>query len=121
MGLVDDAADPLASAVDIARPRVGPCHLKSARKAAVDAPLHRMVGRVPLARTESSPADVWINTLSGRVQWIDERVRLIISRELVALRPDVRTIYYDSIRKLSLKTKRPALGVRAAKILVKKA
>src|SRR5215510_9296020 len=55
------------------------------------------------------------------IQRIDQGIRFTHSRELVALRPNIRTIDEDSIGKLSLKAKRPPLRVWAAKILLDKA
>ena len=58
------AADALAGAVDVPRPGIGRRHLKPARKAAIHAPLHGVVGRIPLAGANISATEVRMKTLA---------------------------------------------------------
>src|SRR5215475_624990 len=104
MRLVQGSADPFARAVDVSRPRVGSRHLKPARKAAIHAPLHRMVRRISLGSAILPPAHLRIKARPSWIQRIDEGVGFARGHELMALRPDVRTIDYNSIRKLAQKT-----------------
>src|SRR5262249_22085503 len=56
--LVRARANPLAGAVEVLRPGVRSIHLESSRKAAVQAPLHGMVGRIPLAGANMSQTEI---------------------------------------------------------------
>ena len=62
VSLESDCADSLAGAVEVPRPGVRSIRLQAPRKAAVQAPLHGVVGRISLAGANVSQTEVWVET-----------------------------------------------------------
>src|SRR5262249_7075523 len=91
--LIADGADSLAGAVKIPRPGIGTRHLERARKAAIQAPLHGVVGRISLAGANMSQTEVRMKTLPIQLP----RVDICPGRQLMALRADIRTIEHDVV------------------------
>src|SRR5262249_3093805 len=81
LGLAIERADALAGAVDVPRPRVGPRHLKPARKTAFHAPLHRMIGGISLACASVSLTDLRMKARPTWIERVDQRVGLIPGHE----------------------------------------
>src|SRR5262249_57664765 len=95
----------LARGVDVPRPRIGRGHLESTGKPAIEAPLHGVIGGIAVAGANLPRTKVRMKTYSV---WL-LRVDLLPSSKFVALRPDVRTIKDQIVRKLPLNTKPPPL------------
>src|SRR5258708_28704520 len=109
-----NGSNTVAGAVDVARPSIGRCQLEAPREAPIHAPLKGVISRIPLARVNEPLPEIWMKTLSVQQARIDVRPR----GQLVTLRADIRNIEEHLVRQLALEPERPALRVRAAKILI---
>ena len=96
------AADSLAGAVHVPRPGIGRRRLEPARKAAIHAPLHGMVGRISLAGANMPRTEVRIKTLPVRLPRVDICAQVV---SLWLCGAHIGTIEHEFVRKLPLETK----------------
>src|SRR5215470_17722105 len=109
--------DSIACAVDVPRPRIRRGCQEAARKAAIQAPLHGVIRRIPLAVTRGSHTEIRMESLPVWLQGVGG----IPSRQLMTLRPHVGAIDDDFIRKLPLEAKGPTLCVWTAEVFLEDA
>src|SRR5207253_6435256 len=106
--LIVDVADTLAGTVHVSRPRVSRIHLKAPIKAAIQAQLHSVIGRVPLTGANQPRSKIRMEILPVELTWI----RIGPGCQPVTLRSDIPGIEQHFPSKFPLKSKRPPLRLR---------